>query len=283
MWFATDRSPREPASRIEGGWTAILPGDLATPGGPVSLELRVGGEDASGHAWSVASPGLTLLALHPALAAGTPDPAARGAEVSPAWRLPRGGAFESACVVATAAGPAGAGGELRPAGAEVAILPASMPLRLPATLTFALPDSASSEHVAIFHHDGTEWDFTGRDYDPVTRRFTAQSRSLGPFALLEDTRGPAVTLRRVPRHARRARYNRWALESKLADAGSGVDPRATHFVVGGRARPSEWDGEVGTLRWRPVRRPARGSYDYEVVAVDRTGNLTRRRGTFVIN
>ena len=48
-------------------------------------------------------------------------------------------------------------------------------------------------------------------------------------------------------------------------------------------RPSEWDGEVGILRWRPLRRPAPGTYGYEVVAVDRTGNLTRRRGTFVIN
>jgi hypothetical protein len=112
---------------------------------------------------------------------------------------------------------------------------------------------------------------------------SGDARALGRFALFDDTRGPRVTPLRAPRHAAATPYSHWALEARLDDAGSGIDPRTSHFVVGGRSRPSEWDGSVGLLRWRPLRRPSKGTHRYEVVAVDRAGNVTRRGATFVID
>ncbi len=103
------------------------------------------------------------------------------------------------------------------------------------------------------------------------------------FALLQDTRGPRVTPLRPRRHAALKPYSHWALEAKLEDAGSDVDARASYFEVAGTRMPSEWDGSVGILRWRPLRRPAPGTHRYEIVAVDRTGNVTRRRASFVID
>jgi hypothetical protein len=121
------------------------------------------------------------------------------------------------------------------------------------------------------------------DYDSVSRRVSGETRKLGVFALLEDTRGPRVTPLRAPRHAAARPYSHWALQAKLEDLGSDVDPRASHFVVDGRRVPSEWDGSVGLLRWRPLRKPAAGRHRYQVVAVDRTGNVTRQSATFVID
>ena len=86
----------------------------------------------------------------------------------------------------------------------------------------------------------------------------------------------------APRRAPAGPYPRWALEAQLVEQGSGVDPRATSFVVDGRRVPSEWDAVVATLRWRPLRTPARGRHVVTVVATDRAGNVRKTRGAFVV-
>jgi hypothetical protein len=150
-------------------------------------------------------------------------------------------------------------------------------------VSLPLPAGLEPDHVGLFVDDGSGWEFIGRDFDAASRRVSGETRKLGRFALFTDTRGPLVTLLKVPHHAALKPYSHWAIEAKLDDPGSGVDARASHFVVGGRSVPSEWDDAVGILRWRPLQRPARGRHRYEVVAVDRTGNVTRRSGTFVID
>ena len=290
VWIETGRSPRQPASAIaladppgasmtgsEIAWCAILPGNLVAPGGSATLSVRVGGEDGAGAAWSAESPEYTLIPVEPGAAAGTPP------GMTPQWRLPRGGAFESTILLAAPPAVPKGSGELVAVGAPVALLPASLPLRRAASVSLALPAGATHEHVGLFGDSGEGWEFVAMDYDSIARRVSGESRQLGVFALFQDTRGPRVTPLRARRHAATRPYSHWALEAKLEDPGSDIDPRASHFVVGGRRVPSEWDGSVGILRWRPLRRPAPGRHRYQVIAVDRTGNVTRQHAAFVID
>ncbi|HEY6867476.1 MAG TPA: hypothetical protein VI792_09470 [Candidatus Eisenbacteria bacterium] len=278
VWFESARTPRQAASASGDAWTAILPASVAGPGGPPTLTLRVGGEDARGSAWSAESPAYTIVTLDPDAACGTPP------GVAPAWRLPRGGAFESAlALIAPGKAASTAAGELVPVGEPVALLPASLPLHRPAVVSLPLPPGAPEAHVGLFVDSGDGWEWVGGERDSVARGIGGERRSVGAFALFEDTRGPSITLRRAPRHAATKPYSHWALEATLADGGSGVDAAATHFVVDGRVVPSEWDESVGILRWRPLRRPAPGHHRYEVVAADRAGNVTRRGATLVID
>jgi len=76
---------------------------------------------------------------------------------------------------------------------------------------------------------------------------------------------------------------RWALEARITEEGSGVDARASAFVVDGRRVPSEWDAVENTLRWRPLRPPASGRHELEIVVTDRAGNLRRRHAGFVLD
>jgi hypothetical protein len=237
----------------------------------------VGGEDGAGNSWSAASAEYTLIPLDPAAAAGTPP------GVSPQWRLPREGAFEADLVLAAPSAMARDSGELAAVGPEAALLPASLPLRRPASVSLALPAGAAADHVGLFNDVGEGWEFVSAEFDSASRRVSGETRQLGRFALFRDTRGPRVTPLRVPRRAALKPYSRWALEAKLEDPGSDVDRRASRFEVDGRRVPSEWDESVGILRWRPLRRPAPGRHRYEIVAVDRTGNVTRRSATFVID
>ena len=278
MWFETSRSRRQTASLGgDGDWTAILPADIAGTGVETPLVITVGGEDGAGAPWTDHSPGYTVVPLEPDAAAESP------AAIQPGWKLPRGGAFERTLALATPPLPEQSSGELTAAGAPVALLPASMPLHRGATVSLPLPPGRARDHVGLFVDDGSGWEFIGDAFDSTSRRMSGETRKLGRFALFTDTRGPAVTLLRVPHHAALKPYSHWAIEAKLDDRGSGVDARASHFVVGGRRVPSEWDDAVGILRWRPLQRPARGHHRYEVVAVDHTGNVTRRSGTFVID
>lgn len=289
VWFETGRTPRQPASADDGDpggvapgtpggeWTAILPGDLAVPGGPATLKVRVGGEDGTGAAWSAESEAYTLVLVEPDTAAGTP------AGVLPQWRLPRGGAFESALVLVAPPAASRDSGELVPVGSRLALLPASLPLRRAARVSLPLPAAGSRDHVGLFNDSGEGWEFVDVNVDTASRRVSGETRRLGAFALFRDTRGPRVSPLRAPRHAAATPYSHWALEARLEDLGSDIDARASHFVVGGRVVPSEWDGSVGILRWRPLRKPAPGRHHYQVIAVDRTGNVTRQSATFVID
>ena len=281
VWFEAGGGDRRPARAASGPagsgtvWTAMLPDDALRAG--AGLAVRVSGEDARGKAWSATSPEYQLVALESGAAAETPAGSALE------WRVPAGAAFERDWAVVLPAVTVPATGELSARGPMAAVLPTALVLRRAASVSLPLPAAAAPDHVALFQWDGSEWDFLGRDFDPATRRVRGESRNGGAFALLEDTAAPRVTARRPRRHPALKPYSRWALEAVLEDDGAGVDRTLTHFVVDGRVRPSEWDGEVKTLRWRPLKRPASGRHTYEIVAVDRTGNLARRTGTFVID
>jgi hypothetical protein len=148
-----------------------------------------------------------------------------------------------------------------------------------ATLGAPLSDR---RRVGLYADDGSGWSWISTSLDSASGRRVGETRHLGRFALFEDSLAPRITVRRpAPRGGSRP-YSRWALEARLTEQGSGVDARASRFVVDGRRVPSEWDGEEGILRWRPRRPPAGGTHRYTVIATDRAGNERRASGRFVI-
>jgi hypothetical protein len=138
--------------------------------------------------------------------------------------------------------------------------------------------------VGLYCRRGGEWEWVRWTRRPDRRGWDAASSRLGDFALLRDSRAPRITVATPgPRPKAVPAYSRWAVEARLVDGGSGVDARASYFVIDGKRMPSEWDSEGGVLRWRPRRVPRTGSHRYVVVATDRAGNAARTPGSFVLH
>jgi len=108
-------------------------------------------------------------------------------------------------------------------------------------------------------------------------------RQYGWFAEFQDTLSPRITLRTPARTAVAGAYSRWAVEAGVVEKGSGVNARACYFIVAGKKVAAEWDPEADVLRWRPLKKPAAGTYKYDVIAEDRAGNASIRSGTFVLD
>lgn len=198
------------------------------------------------------------------------------------WELPYAARFDSSYYEAEWPTPHSS---LPPAGAELVnaepllrLGPETLPLR--ASVKVRLPASGKP-HAAVYRYDDDEWTWVG-DRHP-NGPYELESRRLGWFAEFEDTLGPRIRLRTPSRKPSLGAYSRWALEAGLVEKGSGVDARASHFVVNGQRVPTEWDPEADVLRWRPLKRPRAGTHRYDVVAADRAGNLSVRSGTFVLD
>ncbi len=172
-------------------------------------------------------------------------------------------------------------GELSGASEVLSLHPVLLPLRSPFRL--AVDEPRADERLALYRDTGDGWTWIGADHDSTTRTLSAETRSFGRFALFRDAVAPRIEPLTPPRAVAEGPYPRWALEARLAEKGSGVLARESYFVVDGRRVPSEWDAVAETLRWRPLRTPASGRHEYEVVATDRAGNQRRRRGSFVLD
>jgi len=172
-------------------------------------------------------------------------------------------------------------GELAGTGGSFTLHPVRLPVRTPFRITAVVP--RADRRLGLYRDDGDGWEWIGADYDSATRTLGAETRRLGRFALLRDTRAPRVTPLAPPARPPAGDYPRWALEARVAEEGSGVAARASYFVVDGRRVPSEWDAVARTLRWRPLRAPARGRHAYATVVTDRAGNARRRHGSFVLD
>jgi hypothetical protein len=267
----------------------FAPGTLRLPGGsgPLTVELRA--YDVAGH--EVAE----TLVLEPgpvgseADRPGRPDPnapsqgASAGGVLGLRWEAASGTWFEASPVTTRSLGRPRAPRELRARSRAYALEPALTPLRKAMRVSLAGLPGDGPPGVALYRDVGEGWEWIGADRDAKTSRMSAETRQLGCFALFRDVEAPRITLRAPPRRPPGGPYPRWALEATLADEGSGVDARASCFVVDGRRVPSEWDAVAGTLRWRPLRAPARGRHDVVVVASDRAANRRRQHGHFVLD
>lgn len=280
----------------EGG-----PGTLAVPssGRPFTARLIV--QDVAGHTAT------ETLALGPAPAgrssatapAGTwvaADSAARGGLPGFAWNATAGTLFELARFSVADLGRPEAPDELKARSRVFALGPALTPLRGPLRVEIETQGSRrrtvaggsqvagrDSPGTALYRDTGAGWEWLGADLERREGWIGAGTRALGRFALFRDVAAPRIRLRSPSRAAGSVDAVRWALEARISEEGSGVDARASSFVVDGRRVPSEWDAVENTLRWRPLCRPASGHHELEIVIADRAGNVRRRHAGFVLD
>jgi hypothetical protein len=261
-----------PASFGSGRWTAVVPFDAVL--GDSAFEIR--GRDAKGRPWSQRFAGRVARDDDGRWSFSTPQPFD--------WWMDPDVIFEPAVLAESEAGKPRGTAELAPIGGSWRLEPETLALRGPVHVSVELPAGAPGERVLIYRSEGSGWTSVGGTLETSSsRRIEAGTLGLGRFALFADTLAPRVT-HLTPRTAsRRGGYSRWALEARVREDGSGVDPARSHFVVDGRRVPTEWDAEANRLRWRPLRRPAAGRHVYEVVATDAAGNERRTRGTFVLD
>ncbi len=170
---------------------------------------------------------------------------------------------------------------LRPVGRGLVFGPTLEPLRKPFGVSLAVPSADSAERIGFYQDDGSGWSWLSSKREGGS--LVASTRRLGSFAVAIDDTPPIVAPLKAPRRAARTPYSRWALEARASDGGSGVDARGSYFTVDGRRVPSEWDSEVGLLRWKPLAPPAKGAHVYQVVVADRAGNTRRSSGRFVLD
>ena len=267
-WNAIDARAR--AASLRGrAWSAVIPwGEGVAADGAFIAR----GIDAHGRAWEGRGPAITI-------SSGGGDSTSASAL---RWRIERGAAFDGPIIardtVSRAPAPPAELGIVRRLGH---LGPATQVLRRSIALDLAQPP-AGAPHAGLYRHDGDGWSWVAWENDAARARLTASTRSLGWFAIMSDTLAPRLTLRAVPRVAKSEVYPRWAIAAAVAEGGSGVDSRGSYFIVDGKRVAAEWDPEAGVLRWRPQKRPARGTHPYSVVATDRAGNSRVRSGTFAI-
>jgi hypothetical protein len=259
---------------------------LKDPSRPLRVSLRA--YDIAGHEAA------ETLVLEPGPAGTEPARPRPAAAAAPArrsaggvrgfrWEAGPGTWFEASPVVTAAGARPPVAGELRPRSRTYTIEPALTPLRRTIRVRVAARAGDRAPAVSLYRATAEGWEWLGADHGVTSGWIGAETRRLGRFALFRDVEAPRIALLEPPRAVPAGPYPRWALEADLAEEGSGVDARASFFLVDGRRVPSEWDAVAGTLRWRPAHAPAGGRHDVEVVASDRAGNSRRRRGSFVLD
>jgi len=229
------------------------------------------------------------------------------------WSAPAAAYFSAGAswdsIAAESLGTSVAAGELQPAGRAMRLSPGWFPLRKPILVRASVPAAHPDRQLGLYVRNGGDWELLDTEPDAATRaevsgaraptlaRWLARSEAewsrpswiahpahLGEFAFFEDRVAPRIALIRPPHHrGDPTPYSRWALEARIAEEGSGVNARASGFIVDGKKRPTEWDAVDRKLRWKPRVAPAAGTHHYLVIAVDKAGNERRATATFVIN
>ncbi|HET7226776.1 MAG TPA: hypothetical protein VFK69_13795, partial [Candidatus Eisenbacteria bacterium] len=198
------------------------------------------------------------------------------------WALPPDGVFERSAIRASGPAPAPRFGALRAVGDAYDVDTGALPLRRPARVSLPLPAGADPRATGLYVVSGRALRVVATGAGP-DGRVTGETRYTGRFALYEDRAAPLIGRRRaLIENGAPVPYSRWALLAPLREVGSGLDLAHTYFEIDGARVPSEYDVDMGLLRWRPRARPAPGRHTYEVVATDRAGNVGHAIGAFVI-
>jgi len=270
---ATSLGRRFVATPGAAGWTAILPLGVGRRGAWIE-ELAIRGRDRSGAPW--------VLSQIAAAAGVVPGESSRVEHSGRIANFPAGASFEPIVVLFFPSGLAAPTRELVPQGVTFTLAPGTTPLRRAARVVFPLEERAVPDQ-GVYREGDDGWEWVGAVHDSLRGTIECETRRLGRFSVFRDTLAPRVSLQPVPRHAVRGAYNRWAVEARVTEQGSGLDGRASFLEIDGRRVPTEWDAEQGTLRWRPARPPAAGRHRVTIVGADRAGNAARVAGSFVLD
>jgi hypothetical protein len=269
---ANDERLGAPATWDGSGWCAVVSGE----GLPDGEGFWIKGRHPDGTAWW----NRAAYKLWPAGADITVQP-------EPGMRVPIGLAdvFEYGIVLTQVLPRVEAPAQgLASAGLRMRVWPEDLPLRRALKISLPLAPDDSARGLGLYRRRGTDdWEWVGARFDSATRSLAAETSALGDFALMRDAAPPLVRLQVPARRAPAGRYSRWQLVANVSERGSGLDASASAFFVDGIRVPTEWDAEMGVLRWRPLVAPAPGSHRVEVRATDRAGNAASRRATFVLD
>ncbi|HEY2956256.1 MAG TPA: M23 family metallopeptidase [Candidatus Eisenbacteria bacterium] len=269
VWLDLGAEGRAFAAGTRGAdWSAVI------PRGPWSARWWVVGRDSRGRPWREPGP--------PVEWTSGDGPAAEAPGFL--WSLPGDARFEPGLIGRhLRPAPETAPPELAPVEVVGRLEPERLTLRRPMRIVARRPGAGDSARVGLYRHGADGWDYLGAKPGAGANTIEAESRRLGTFALFADTVAPRIVPLAPPRAPGAGPYSRWALEARLTEEGSGVDPRGSAFEVDDVRVPSEWDAEQDVLRWRPLHAPAAGVHRFTVVATDRAGNVARRAGTFVLD
>jgi murein DD-endopeptidase MepM/ murein hydrolase activator NlpD len=279
LWAPAGFRPRVIESDIP---TSLEAGTLGAEGSHPYLTLRVAARDFAGNRVERS----LVLAFSVAAGPASPPPgspvARRGTTPGFEWSFPAEALFEPTDVRATALPMPAAAGELHPLSRAISLEPVWLAMRGP--LTIRAPLLPGVRRVGLYQNTGSGWDLVRTERDTARRQLVGETHRLGRFALFADRLAPRLRARAVA-SARNpdAPYSRWAVEVAVVEDGSGMDPRASYFIVDGRRRPAEWDNEKRVLRWRPLAPPEAGAHRFVAVARDRAGNSARLSGSFVLD
>jgi hypothetical protein len=271
---------------------ALAAGALAVPVGGRPLAVRLLAQDVAGRAAAetlalAAAPAEPVRTAPPGTWVRATSPSAGGGRPGFSWAAGPGTFFEDWCAGVAELGSPEAPDELKPRSHVFALGPPLTPLRRPLRVEVhpSGPPRAGalSPSVGLYRDSGGGWEFLGSDTAQAHGGIGAGTRELGRFALFHDATAPRFQLLAPPRVVPAGFPSRWALEARVAEEGSGVAVRSSWFEVDGRRVPSEWDAVANTLRWKPLRAPASGRHEVEVVLTDRAGNVRRRHAGFVLD
>lgn len=155
------------------------------------------------------------------------------------------------------------------------VWPEDAPIDTPIEVSLAAPDGLNQpERVHLYRRAGGGW--SRLDSTLAHGRFTARTRSLGTFALFEDTDAPVLRdLSPAPGYT--AQTRRPKLTARIADKGSGIQDWA--ITCNGEWLLAEYDPEHGRMAWvRDEDLPA-GACEVVYRVTDHAGNTaTAKRG-----
>jgi hypothetical protein len=266
-----DLTPGAAATWDGAAWSAVL--DVSSTPDPEGYWIK--GRLANGRAW-----------WHRGAYALWPTASSLVARVEDwAWfGIDAGHAYESGVMMVRPEPISGVASGASGIRAALCVEPATLPLREPVLVTMVLPPGLSPARTALYRRDrsGEVWEWQDAQWDSASRTFRSETSRLGQFALVRDDAAPEITLRPARTRPLTGAYPRWSLTARAVDRTSGVSGRDSYFVVDGERVPTEWDSEMGLLRWRPRVTPQPGRHEYRVEVVDRAGNRKVRHGVFVI-
>lgn len=168
---------------------------------------------------------------------------------------------------------------LSPLGKTYEVWPKETPLDEAVVISFPIPAQATqAERLRVYRKTKKGWavETTRR----IGGRLEIETRRLGAFAVLEDTRAPSIRIR-SPRDGATLAGRRPVIRASIDDAGSGI---AAYRVE----RDGEWllmayDPETKTLEWEQDVDLPTGRISVDIEVTDNSGNISTKRVQFTVS
>ncbi|MDP7638860.1 MAG: M23 family metallopeptidase [Candidatus Hydrogenedentes bacterium] len=167
--------------------------------------------------------------------------------------------------------PAPSSSSLRAHGAAYRLWHPSAPIDEAITISFPMPKGpVDPAKLRVYQRRGESWSMVKTT---INGRFEVESRSLGTFAIMEDTSAPSIT-GVVPGAGSTASSGRPTIRARIADPGSGIDSYSVTYE-------NQWlltgyDPETELIEWESDEDLPPGEGELLFVVTDNAGNRAER-------